>query len=91
MTTNPTYQYTYIAGAATTQVFTGSGVLHSITVNTTAAGAISVIDDTSGSTVNVASLKASIAENTYTYDVVMKKGLRIITAGASDITVAWSA
>jgi len=84
------YNKTYISTATTTQVFTGSGTLHSITVNTTANGAISVIDNTSGSAVNVASLKASIAEGTYTYDCVIANGLRIITAGASDITVTWA-
>lgn len=84
------YAKTYIATATTTQVFTGPGTLHAIVVNTTAAGAISVIDNTTGSTVNVASLKASVAEGTYTYNISMALGCRIITAGASDITVCWS-
>jgi len=82
-------QYAYIATATTTQVKTGAGILHAIIVNTTSAGAISIIDGTSGSTVNIGSLKASIVEGTYTYDLVFKAGLRIITAGASDITVIY--
>lgn len=81
--------YAYISTATTTQVYTGPCVLVAITVNTTAAGAISIIDNTSGSTVNVGILKASVAEGTYYYNLAFKNGIRIITAGASDITVAY--
>jgi hypothetical protein len=84
------YEKTYIATGATTQVVTGQCTLHYITVNTTAAGAISIIDGTSGSTVNVGSLKSNIGEGTYRFDCVMRLGIRIITAAASDITVVWS-
>lgn len=84
------YQQTYLATNATTQVFSGKGVLHAITIGETAAGAISVIDGTSGSTVNVSSLKTSIAEGTYRFDCSISAGLRIILAAASKITVTWS-
>ena len=47
------YKYAYVASATTTQVKTGNGILKAIVVNTTAAGAISIIDGTSGSTVKV--------------------------------------
>lgn len=83
------YRPAYISTATTTQVATGKGVLQAITVNTTAAGAISIIDGTSGSTVNIGSLKASIVEGTYMYNCTFATGLRIITAGASDITVTY--
>lgn len=83
-------RYTYISEAATTQVFTGKGILHAIIIGETSAGAISVIDNISGSTVNIGTLKASIAEGTYKYKCAVSKGLRIITAGASKITVVWS-
>jgi hypothetical protein len=85
-----TYEKTYIATATTTQVATGACKLHSIVVNTTAAGAISIIDGTSGTTANVGIIKASVAEGEFTYDCIMKSGIRIVTAGASDITVMWS-
>lgn len=85
------YKYTYISTATTTQVATGQGALIRIIVNTTAAGAISIIDNTSGSTVNIGSLKASIAEGSYEFGIQFVSGLRIITAGASDITVVTSA
>ena len=83
------YNYTYISTGTTTQVATGPGVLKAIIVGTTAAGAIQVIDNTSGSTVNLAELKSSIAEGTYTFNVAFSTGLRIITAAASKITVIW--
>lgn len=84
------YKYTYIATATTTQVVTGQGCLVRIVVNTTAAGTISIIDNISGSTVNIALMKASIAEGSYEFGVQFVTGLRIITAGASDITVVTS-
>lgn len=85
----PRYSYAYISTATTTQVKSGAGYLYAITVNTTAAGAISIIDNTSGSTVNIGSLKASVVEGTYFYNIPFGTGLRIITAGASDITVIY--
>lgn len=82
-------QYAYIATATTTQVKTGAGYLKSITVGETAAGAISIIDNTTGSTVNLGTLKASIAEGTYEFNIRFNTGLRIITAAASKITVSY--
>ena len=82
-------QYKYISSATTTQVYTGPCILVAIVVNTTAAGAIGIIDGISGTTVNVGQLKASVAEGVYTYNSVMSSGIRIVTAGASDITVIY--
>ena len=76
-----------ITSGTTTQVATGPGNLYSIVVNTTANGSIKIIDGTSGSTANIGTLKASIAEGTYIYDCNFSAGLRIVTAAASDITV----
>ena len=83
------YQYAYISSATTTQVKTGDGILKSIIVGTTAAGAIQVIDGTSGSTTNVGELKSSVAEGNYEFNVAFSSGLRIITAAASKITVVY--
>lgn len=85
------YQYTYISTGTTTQVYTGKCILHAITVNTTAAATIGIVDNTTGTTVNVGQLKASVVEGTYQYHISMSKGIRIVTGGASDITVCWSA
>lgn len=79
----------YITTATSTQVKTGPGILHAIVLGETAAGAISVIDGTSGSTANIATLKASIVEGTYVFNANFSAGLRIVTAGASKLTVLY--
>jgi hypothetical protein len=84
------YSYAYIATATTTQVHTGKGKLHKIIVGETAAGAIKVIDGTAGTTTNLAELKASIAEGVYEFNCYFGQGLRIVTGGASKITVIYS-
>lgn len=83
------YEYAYISSATTTQVKTGKGILKSIIVGETAAGSIKVIDNTTGTTTNLAELKASIVEGTYDFNVSFSTGLRIVTAGASKITVVY--
>ncbi len=83
-------QYAYIAGAATTQVHTGSGKIIGILVGETTAGSIKVIDGVSGSTTNLAELKASIAEGFYPIRAAFGAGLRIVTGGASKITVIYT-
>lgn len=80
----------YIDSATTTQVATGGGQLVRIIIGETAAGAISIIDNTSGSTVNIGQLKSSIVEGTYEFGISFTTGLRIITAAASKITVVYT-
>lgn len=84
------YKYTNITSATTTQVYTGQAMLVRIVVNTTAAGTIKVIDDVTGTTANIATLKASVVENSYEFGVLCATGIRIVTGAASDITVVWS-
>ena len=62
------------------------GVLHAITVGETAAGTITVSDDTG----TIAVLKVSVAEGTYTFNVGYVGDLTVVTAGASKITVAYN-
>jgi hypothetical protein len=81
--------YRNIISATTTVVMSNPGFLHSITVNTTAAGAITVYDNTAGSGTKIATLKASIVEQTFVLDVTCAVGLTIVTAAASDITVSY--
>lgn len=52
-------------------------------------GGFGVIDGTSGTTVNVASLKADIANNVYKFDCVLSAGLRVIMAGDTALTVTY--
>jgi hypothetical protein len=82
----------HIAGAATTQVVTGKGVLRKIVVNTPiASSTIKLIDNTSGSTVNIGTITNTSAVEPYElcYDIKFRTGLRIITSGADDITVVY--
>jgi hypothetical protein len=81
--------YQNITSATTTTVESGSGVLRRIVLGTTAAGAITIYDNTAGSGTKIATLKASIAEGVYTFDCRFSTGLTIVTAGASDLTVIW--
>jgi hypothetical protein len=80
---------TNIAAAATTLVKSGAGVLHSITINTTAAGTITIWDSLTASGTKIGTIKASVVEQTFVFDCAFATGLTIVTAGASDITVNW--
>lgn len=83
------YKNNYIATNTTTTVKTGQGVLHTITIGETAAGAITVYDNTAGSGTVIAVLKASIAEQTFTFDICFETGLTIVTAAASKLSVSY--
>lgn len=80
---------TYISTATTTVVKNGAGVLHTIVVTETAAGTITVYDNTAASGTIIAVLKASIGENTFTFDRAFSTGLTIVTAAASKLHVSY--
>lgn len=84
------YQYTYITSGATTTVFTGKGILHSININQTPSGVVRIVDNNTGTTATVGILPASAVVGTRTFDVAISKGLIIDQAGTSDLTVAWT-
>lgn len=88
MYNNREYKPTHISTNTTTTVFTGKGILQAITVNTTAAGAITISDGSVGTVYAV--LKSSVAEGTYWYNLTCASGLTITTAASSDITVTWA-
>ena len=84
---------TRITTATTTQVKGGPGLLKRIVVNVPiSAGTISIIDNTSGTTVthgvitSTADLKPYVIECGY----LMSTGIRIITAQAQDICVVYA-
>lgn len=83
------YSPSNITTATTTTVKSGAGFLHSITVNTTAAGAITIYDNTAASGTKIGTIKASVVEQTFFFDVSFSTGLTIVTAAASDITVSY--
>lgn len=83
-------QYKNIASAVTTVIKSGAGTLKSITINTTAAGTITIYDNTSAAGNKIATIAASPAiGSVFHYDVKFDVGLTIVTAGASDITVSF--
>lgn len=82
------YDSKHISSGTTTTIFTGKGVLQAITVNTTANGTITITDGSIGSVKGI--LKASVAENTYWYNMSMASGCSIVTAAASDLTVTYA-
>lgn len=84
-----TWGYVNITSATSTQVKTGAGTLHLIVVNATAAGTVTIIDGVGDSDPTIGQLKASVAENYYQYDLDFATGLRIVTAGASNLTVVY--
>ena len=81
--------YTNITTATTTVIKTGAGWLHTLTINTTSAGAITIYDNTAASGAKIGTLVLSAGVATYTFDVAFATGLTIVTAGASDLTIAW--
>lgn len=86
---NEIFEYKNITTATTTVVKSGTGVLKAITVNTTAAGTVTVYDNTSAAGAKIATLKASVLEGTYEFNVAFGTGLTIVTGAASDITVTY--
>lgn len=84
------FSYANIASATTTTVKSGAGFLHCLTINTTAAGAITIYDNTAGSGTKIATIAASpVIGSTFKFDVSFGTGLTIVTAAASDITVSY--
>jgi hypothetical protein len=81
--------YAYITDTTATQVYTckGSNVLkHArIQVNATAAVSVKVIDGTSGTTANVATIGTLVAGAKYDY-WNLTSGFLVIASGACDIT-----
>ena len=79
--------YSYIVDSTATQVESGYVGHAVITVNLTAAQTVKIIDGTSGSTANVATIAACTQGNVFHY-YGLKTGLRVIASGTVDITAA---
>jgi hypothetical protein len=85
-------QYSYITTGTTTQVKTGRARLRRIVVNVPiAAATIKIIDGTSGTTANVATITctADLKPFFIDYNLICNNGLRIVTSGATDVTVVY--
>ena len=79
------FKYTNITGQATTTVKSGSGILHTICVNTPAATeTITIYDNTAGSGTKIGTITVFASTNPcLTYDVNFTVGLTLVTATAS--------
>lgn len=83
------FSNSYISTATTTTVKSGAGILKSITLGETAAGTITIYDNTAGSGTVIGVLKASVAEQTFEFNVSFTTGLTIVTAAASKLSVSY--
>lgn len=87
------YTYLHISALTTgTLVKTGSGVLHSLTVNNVGAAAtITVYDGTSTSGTEIAVIGGTITFGNVLYDALLTTGLYIVVAGTTspDITLTY--
>jgi hypothetical protein len=88
MAVNQKYNFTNISTNTTTVVKRGPGTLHTLVLNTTAAGAITIYDNIAASGTKIATLPSSAVVGTYFYDVEFSIGCTIVTAAASDLTVS---
>ncbi len=80
-----------VATNTTTTAKTGAGIFYGIVVNATAAGTITIYDNTAGSGTKIGTLKSSIAEGSYSFHGVnFSTGLTVVTAAASDITILYN-
>ena len=87
------FEYTHIASPATTQCFTGKGILHAIVINSaTAVGAVTISDSPSAGSSPVIGVIAAgaVCGVPLVYDVKIAQGLVITTAATPDITVLWT-
>jgi hypothetical protein len=84
--------WTAVAGADTIVIgcdarvvaLSSGGFLHMVTVNTTAAGTITLADSNG----TIAILKTSVAEGDYFYDVVCAGFLEVTLGAATDVTIS---
>lgn len=86
------YKYKNITDQSTTTVKSGSGILHTICVNTPAATeTITIYDNTAASGTKIGTITVYASINPcLTYDINFITGLTIVTATASsDLTVSY--
>jgi hypothetical protein len=89
------YNYTNIAGAATTVVKSGSGRLVKIICNKAVlSGVVTVYDNTAASGTKIATIThpGTLLQNQYQleYDCRFSTGCTVVTSAADDLTVIWS-
>lgn len=76
--------------ASGTYTVSGAGRLERVVVNATAAGTITLYDNTEASGTKVATLVSSITEGSYEFGVDLKNGLTAVLAANSDVTFVYT-
>lgn len=92
LTTAPRNKYWNFAGAGTNTVKSGAGRLHTVAVNATANGTITIYDNTTatGTRIATCAITNGVSNPTFIYDVEFSTGLTIVTTGANlNITVSY--
>lgn len=85
----PKYNFFNCPTTGSYLVSTGRGTLHTMTINTTAAAAITIYDGINTAGKKIATLAASPAiGSTFLFDVEFSQGLLVVLAGASDVTLS---
>ena len=78
------------AGSNSTQIATGSGYLERITINTTSAWTIGILDGTASASTSIANIPATAVVGVYDYGCAFANGLRVTTVGhGGDATLVW--
>ena len=86
------YAFSNLKANATTTVKSGTGRLHSITINTKGiTNTITVYDNTAGSGTTIATIDTTLSQETLTFDLAFTTGLTVVIAGgtAADITITY--
>jgi len=79
--------YKYITDGTETQVVTGPVRKAIIQVNAALTGTIKVIDNTTGTTANVATITNPTVGSIYEYHTLVN-GFRVVASGSCDITAS---
>lgn len=80
------FSFTNLSDTVSQVIKSGAGMLHAIVINASAAGIVTIYDNTVGSGTKIATLKSSLAEHTYIYDIKFSTGLYVIPAATVNIT-----
>lgn len=90
LTYRPGGEYSNITDNTPTQCKTGAGVLKKIVVNAALTGTIKVIDNTTGTTANIATITNPTVGSVFNYECDFTTGLLIIASGTCNITVIYN-
>lgn len=86
------YNYTNISSNTTTVIKSGTGIMHTLVINTRGGtSTCTVYDNTAGSGTKIATIDTTLSTTAFVYDADFTTGLTIVTAGvsAADVTVTW--